>query len=151
MIKFDRHFTRVHHYVKYKKKLTMVNFSFKLEPDPGLLGRMHVRLVIRWSWVRSSGLATVFHGDWSWNHFYGHSLRAADSSRTVVSFCWKDAHYRNDPKFSDTQNICCNHSKVWTMWIYHRLMSPNDADGAVWSGSALFAQACLSENLGSLR
>ena len=44
-------------------------------------------------------------------------------------------------------------------------MSPNDADGmansvdpdqtaplgAVWSGSALFAQACLSENLGSLR
>ena len=44
-------------------------------------------------------------------------------------------------------------------------MSPNDAYGmansvdpdqtaplgAVWSGSALFAQACLSENLGSLR
>ena len=44
-------------------------------------------------------------------------------------------------------------------------MSPNDADGmannvdpdqtaplgAVWSGSALFAQAYLSENLGSLR
>ena len=37
--------------------------------------------------------------------------------------------YRNDPKFSDTQNICCNHSKVWTMWLYHRLMSPNDVDG----------------------
>ena len=44
-------------------------------------------------------------------------------------------------------------------------MSPNDADGmanivdpdqtaplgAVWSGSALFAQAYLSENLGSLQ
>ena len=44
-------------------------------------------------------------------------------------------------------------------------MSQNDADGiansvdpdqtaplgAVWSGSALFAQTCLSENLGSLR
>ena len=39
-------------------------------------------------------------------------------------------------------------------------MSPNDADGmansvdpdqAVWSGSALLAQAYLSENLGSLR
>ena len=43
-------------------------------------------------------------------------------------------------------------------------MSPNDADGmansvdpdqtaplgAVWSGSALFAQICLSENLGTL-
>ena len=50
------------------------------------------------------------------------------------------------------------------MWLYHRVMSPNDADrmansvdadqtaplGAVWSGSALFAQAYLSENLGSL-
>ena len=52
------------------------------------------------------------------------------------------------------------------MWLYHREMSPNDADGmgnsvdpdqsdlvkgAVWSGSALFAQAYLSENLGTLR
>ena len=70
----------------------------------------------------------------------------------------------NDPKFSDTQKICCNHSKVWTMWLYHRVMNPNDADGmansvdpdqtaplaAVWSGSALFAQAYLAKNLGSL-
>ena len=44
-------------------------------------------------------------------------------------------------------------------------MSPNDAEGiansvdpdqtaplgAVWSGSAMFAQTCLSENLGNLR
>ena len=51
------------------------------------------------------------------------------------------------------------------MWLYHRVMSPNNEDGmensvdsdqtapleAVWSGSALFAQICLSENLGSLR
>ena len=51
------------------------------------------------------------------------------------------------------------------MWLYHRVMSPNDADGmansvdpdqtaplgAVTSGSALFAQAYLSENLGSIR
>ena len=47
------------------------------------------------------------------------------------------------------------------MWFYHRLKSPNHADGmansvdpdqtatlwAVWSGSALFAQAYLSKNL----
>ena len=47
------------------------------------------------------------------------------------------------------------------MWLYHREMSLNHADGmansvdagqtvplgAVWSGSALFAQAYLSENL----
>ena len=73
--------------------------------------------------------------------------------------------YRKFPKYSDTQKICCNHSKTWTMWLYHRAMSPNDAEGiansvdpdqtaplgAVWSGFALFAQAYLSENLGTLR
>ena len=37
--------------------------------------------------------------------------------------------YRTFPKYSDTQNICCNHSKIWTMWPYRRVMSPNDADG----------------------
>ena len=50
------------------------------------------------------------------------------------------------------------------MWLYSRVMSPNDADGmansvdpdqtaplgAVWSGSALFAKTCLSENSGTL-
>ena len=69
------------------------------------------------------------------------------------------------PNYSDTQKISCNHSKIWTMWLYHRVMSPNDAHGmansvdpdqiapqvADWSGSALFALAYLSENLGSLR
>ena len=48
------------------------------------------------------------------------------------------------------------------MWLYQRVMSPNDADRmansvdpdqtasleAVWSGSALFAQTYLTENLG---
>ena len=77
----------------------------------------------------------------------------------------KMTHYRKFPKYSDTQKICCNHSKIWTMWLYHRVMSPNHAEGmansvepdqtapleAIWSGSALFAQAYLSENLGSLR
>ena len=71
--------------------------------------------------------------------------------------------YRKFPKYSDTQIICCNHFKIWTMWLYHGVMSPNDADGmansvdpgqtaplgAICSGSALFAQAYLSENLGS--
>ena len=64
-----------------------------------------------------------------------------------------DAKYRKFPKYSDTQTMCCNHSKIWTMWLYHRVTSPNDADGmansidpdlgAVWSGSALFAQAYM--------
>ena len=76
--------------------------------------------------------------------------------------CWAN---RKFPKYSDTHKICCDHSKIWTMWLYHRVMSPNNADGmansvdpdqtaplgAVWSGSALFAQAYLSKNLRSLR
>ena len=33
------------------------------------------------------------------------------------------------PKYSDTQNICCNLSKIWTTWLYHRAISLNDADG----------------------
>ena len=50
------------------------------------------------------------------------------------------------------------------MCLYYRVMSPNDADGmtnsvgpdqtaplGVWSGSTLFAQAYLSENLRSLQ
>ena len=67
-------------------------------------------------------------------------------------------------------NSTINFLNIWTpkkfvlitpkfeMWLYH---SPNDADRmansvdpdqtGVWSGSALFAQAYLSENLGSLR
>ena len=58
----------------------------------------------------------------------------------------------------DIEGVAC-------MWLYHRVMSPKDADrmsnsvdpdqtaplGAVWSGSALFAQAYLSENLETLR
>ena len=28
-----------------------------------------------------------------------------------------------------TQKICCYHSKIRTMWLCHRVMGPNDADG----------------------
>ena len=71
--------------------------------------------------------------------------------------------YRKFPKYSDTQKICCNHSKIWTMWLYHRVMSPNDADGMANSvdpdqtaeqsdlGLQCLPRAYLSENLGSLR
>ena len=36
--------------------------------------------------------ATFFHGDWSWNIFYDHSLPSADSRRAVVSFWRKNVH-----------------------------------------------------------
>ena len=78
----------------------------------------------------------------------------------MLNSTWHGAlsqNYRKFPKYLYTQNICCNQSKIWTMWLYNRVMSLNDADGmansvdpdqtaplgAVWSGSALFAQAYL--------
>ena len=36
--------------------------------------------------------------------------------------------YRKFPKYSDTPKNRCNRSKIWTMWLCHRVMSPNDAD-----------------------
>ena len=35
--------------------------------------------------VRSSGPATFFTGDRSWNHFYGHSFPSADSGQLSIS------------------------------------------------------------------
>ena len=92
-------------------------------------------------------------------------MRKDSYTRKLLWFITLKFEYGKFPKYSDTKTICCNHSKIWTMWLYHRVMSPNDADGmansvdpdqtaplgAVWSGSALFAQAYLSETLGSLR
>ena len=43
--------------------------------------------------------------------------------------CLKIINFRKFPKYSDTQKICCNHSQILTIWLYHREMSPNDADG----------------------
>ena len=49
--------------------------------------------------------------------------------KTKVGVKDRKRRYRKFPKYSDTQIICCNHSKIWTMWLYHRVMSPNDAAG----------------------
>ena len=35
---------------------------------------------------------------------------------------------RKFPKDSDTKKFVVI-TKIWTMWLYHRVMSPNDADG----------------------
>ena len=87
---------------------------------------------------------------------YGHAVN------TQVPVLW---WYCKNTKNLDTPKIiCCNHPKIWTMLLYHRVMQPKDADRmadsvdpnqtvpseAVWSGSTLFAQTYLSENLGSL-
>ena len=68
-------------------------------------------------------------------------------------------------KFSDTRKLCCNLPKIQTKRLNHRIFCQKDANGiansedpdqtappgAVCTGSALFAQNNLSENLGSLR
>ena len=84
-----------------------------------------------------------------------HLLRTADDVRIRTTV--------NIQKISDTLKNCCNCPKVWTMWFKHTAMHPEDGDrmaiyvdpdqtapGADWSGSTLFAQTCLPENLGSL-
>ena len=76
-------------------------------------------------------------------------------------------HYRKIPKFSDARKFCFNLPKTQTKRPNLRVFCQKDAIGideansedpdqtaplgAVLSGSALFAQNCLSENLGSLR
>ena len=54
---------------------------------------------------------------------------AARTGYFVTCCCVLLKYTRKFPKYSDTQKIRCNHSKIWTMWLYHRVMSPNDADG----------------------
>ena len=71
---------------------------------------------------------------------------------------------KNQKKNGHPKN-CCNYPKNGAVSFYYGVMGPIDADGrannvdhdqtaplgAVWSGSTLFAQTCLSENLESLR
>ena len=32
-------------------------------------------------------------------------------------------------KYSDKKTSCCNYPKIQTVWLYHRVMLPKDADG----------------------
>ena len=71
-----------------------------------------------------------------------------------------DLTYRKFPKYSNTRKIAVIILNSWTICLYHRVMSPNDAEriansvdpdqtaslGIVWTGSALFALEYLSEN-----
>ena len=44
--------------------------------------------------------------------------------------------YRKTTKNSDTQKMNCNFPKIWPKWIFHRVMSPQDAEwqtGRPWS------------------
>ena len=41
----------------------------------------------------------------------------------------KKSNNRKFPKYYGTQKICCNPSKIWTLWLHNRVMSPKNADG----------------------
>ena len=72
-------------------------------------------------------------------------------------------NYGKVPELSDARKLCCNLPKIQTKRPNLRVFRQKDANGitnsedpdqtahlgAVWSGSTLFAQTCLSENLGS--
>ena len=80
------------------------------------------------------------------------------------AFLYRIKMYRKDPKFWDAINFCCKLPKIQTKRSNQGVIPLNNADGiansedtdqtaslgAVWSGSALFAQTYLSENLGSI-
>ena len=99
-------------------------------------------------------------------------LKLTNLARDVYVGCEKKRQssacstaYHKVPKFSDARNLCCNLPKIQTKRPNPRVFCPDGANGiansedpdqtaplgAVWSGSALFALAYLSENLGSLR
>ena len=66
--------------------------------------------------------------------------------------------YREVSKFSDAKNLCCNLPKIQTKRPNLRVFHQKDANGKQTVKtlirlllSVLFAQTCLSENLGSLR
>ena len=80
-------------------------------------------------------------------------------------YCMVKPHFRKIPENSDTQKFAVITLKVDQDGFYLRVMHTKDAEeiansinpdqtaplGAVWSGSALFAQTCLSGNLGTIR
>ena len=73
--------------------------------------------------------------------------------------------YRKNPKISDTRKFIVIILKVEQDGVSFKVMHPKDAAGiansvdpdqtaplgVVWSGSVLFAQICLSENLGTIQ
>ena len=81
--------------------------------------------------------------DQDWNMTYDIVNSLLTLSRLADQVSWDRWKYRKFPKYSDTQKICCNHSKIWTMWLYHRVMSPNDADGMANSVDPDLGLHCL--------
>ena len=98
-----------------------------------------------------------------------HSIDFYEKKSKIISYLSSNTHficsstttYRKVPKFSDARKLCCKLPKVQEkrpkLWVFRQkdansIANSEDPDQtAPLSGSALFAQTCLSEDLGSLR
>ena len=110
--------------------------------------------------------------DLSWKNlvfldFLFHLNDATVSKKKICPICFffSPSIYRKFPKFSDIGKIGWNPFKICPKRLNHSVIHPNGEDrmansvdpnqtaplGAVWSGSALFAQTCTSKNVWSLR
>ena len=99
---------------------------------------------------------------WLRMHVFKNEFMEEEKYQNCMS--WLKWCYHKNPKKLDTRKIAVIILKFKQLWLYHRIMSQKDANrmansvdpdqnaplGAVWSGSTLFAQTCLSENLGIL-
>ena len=67
-------------------------------------------------------------------HVMAHLVTHTPFQPPMVWYIFVRNHYPSQwyckfPKYTDTPKICCNRSKIWTMCLYHRVISPNSADG----------------------
>ena len=81
----------------------------------------------RLSWCQRS---TVYRNWKPWVETFLFSLNSEHNHLHKVEMYMQILKiYRKFPKDLDIPKICCSHSKIWTMWLYHRVMSQNNADG----------------------
>ena len=73
--------------------MVKIHQSFSVNVLPGPVARSDARppgmRTVAGSILRSGN---IFRGDWSWNHFYGHSFPSTDSNRAVVNYWRMDVH-----------------------------------------------------------
>ena len=106
------------------------NFSLCLLPqhnDPKFSDRQ--------VWANSVGRSSLIRIDTVcifWTH-YSIIKPHCSNFRTItaifqLSECLAFLQFCKNPKILDAQKVCCNHPKIWTSWLYHRIMRPKGAD-----------------------
>ena len=61
---------------------------------------------------------------------------------------WTTSNYLKNPKNLVTRKKnCCNHTKIWRKWLYHRVMCPKDTDRIANTVDPDLALDCLHPTL----